>query len=151
MTLGSAYGGGTLLAAPLETIGGTGTFELSGGFENVGGAIGRINVTIATAGKYMIAAHVHVTADDTAAVQEARMRLTKNTVAITGTDTALTRNEVTAGRTSTRNGGALVHALELDAGDVIELQISASTATGDTSVQSYTGSGTTRIMAVHYG
>ena len=79
------------------------------------------------------------------------MRLTKNTVAITGTDTAIGRNEITAGRVTARNGGALLHALELDAGDVIELQISASTGSGNTSVQNFTGSGTTRIMAIHYG
>jgi hypothetical protein len=152
MTLGPAYaGGGTILVDPLEQIGSTGTFELSGGYENVGGAIGRIKVTIAVAGKYMIAAHVHVTADNVAAVQEYRMRLTKNTVAIDGTDTAIGRNEITTGYTSTREGGALYHALELDAGDVIELQVSASTGTGDTSVQNFVGSGTTRIMAIHYG
>lgn len=151
MSLEPAYGAGVAAVAPLESVGATGSFELGGGFENVGGAIGRIKVTIATAGKYMIAAHVHVTADNVAAVQEYRMRLTKNTVAITGTDTAIGRNEVTTGYTSTREGGALYHALELDVGDVIELQVSASTDSGDTSVQSFSGSGTTRIMAVHYG
>ena len=151
MTLNPAYGAGVFLEDPLEQVGSNGTFELGGGFENVGGAIGRIKVTIAVAGKYIIAAHAHVTADNVAATQEARMRLTKNTVAITGTDTAITRNESTAGRTSTRNGGALVHALELAVDDVIELQISASTDSGDTSIQSFSGSGTTRIMAVHYG
>jgi hypothetical protein len=151
MTLGPAYGSGVALEDPLEQVGSNGSFELSGGYENVGGAIGRIKITIAVAGKYMIAAHAHVTADDTAAVQESRMRLTKNTVAIDGTDTAIGRNEITVGLTSTRDGGALVHALELAVDDVIELQISASTGTGDTSVQNFAGSGTTRIMAIHYG
>ena len=152
MTIGPAYGGaGVTLEDPLEKLGSNGSFELSGGFENVGGAIGRINVTIAVAGKYMIAAHVHVTADNVAAVQEYRMRLTKNTVAVTGTDTAIGRNEITTGYTSTREGGALYHAMELDAGDVIELQISASIGTGNTSVQNWSGSGITRIQAIHYG
>lgn len=148
---GVSGGGGTTLVDVLETVGSNGSFELSGGFENVGGAIGRINVTIAVAGKYMIAAHAHVTADNVAPVQESRMRLTKNTVAIDGTDTAIGRNESGSGRIFARNGGALVHALELAVDDVIELQISASTDSGNTSVQNFTGSGTTRIMAIHYG
>ena len=139
--------GGANTPAILETVGSNGSFELGGGFENVGGAIGRINVTIVTAGRYLIAAHIHATADNVAATQEVRMRLTNDTVAITGTDTAVGRNESTAGRTSTRNGGAIVHVLDLDSGDVIELQVSASTDTGNTSVQSFGGSGQTRIMA----
>lgn len=139
--------GGADTPAILETVGSNGSFELGGGFENVGGAIGRINLTIVTAGRYLIAAHVHVTADNVAAVQESRMRLTNDTVAIASTDTAIGRNEITLGLTSTRDGGALVHILDLDAGDVIELQISASTDSGNTSVQSFGGSGKTRIMA----
>jgi hypothetical protein len=152
MTLRPAYGAaGVTLEDPLVQVGSNGSFELSGNFENVGGAIGRIKVTIAVSGKYMIFAHAHVTADNTAAVQEYRMRLTKNTVAVTDTDTAIGRNEITLGLTSTREGGTLAHAMELDAGDVVELQVNASTSTGDTSVQSWGESGKTRIMAVHYG
>jgi hypothetical protein len=148
---GVSGGGAEALADILETVGSAGSFEMAGGYENIGGGIGRVNVTIVTPGKYLIVAHVHITVDNVGAVQEAAMRLTKNTVAIANTDTAITRNEAANGLGSLREGGALVHAIELEAGDVIELQVSASTDTGNTSVQSFNNSGRTRIMAIHYG
>lgn len=153
MTLPTAYAsGGVALDDPLFAVAATSsTFELGGGFENLGSTVGRLKVTIATSGKYMIHAHVHVTTDNVASVQESRMRLTKNTVAIADTDTAIVRNELSATPATMRNGGNLFWALELVAGDIIELQVAASTDTGNTSVQSFNGSGITRLVAVHYG
>lgn len=154
MTLGPAYGagGGVTLADPLFAIAAaSSTFELNGGFENLGATVGRLKVTIVISGKYMIYAHVHVTTDNVAAVQESRMRLTKNTVAIANTDTTIVRNELDATPATMRNGGNLSWPLDLVAGDVIELQVGASTDTGNTSVQSFNGSGITRLIAVHYG
>ncbi len=151
MRLAPAYGS-VVLADPLFAIAAHGTtYELTGGFENLGTTIGRLSVTIVTPGKYMIQAHVHVTTDNVAAVQESRMRLTKNTVAIANTDTAITRNELDNGVATKREGGNMFWVLDLIKDDVIELQVSASTGTGNTSVQSFNGSGITRLIAVHYG
>lgn len=146
-----AGGGGFTPVAPLINIGSNGTFTLTGGFQNIAGAIGALSLTVVTAGLYLVSYQISALLTNVAPVSTVTSRITVNTVAVPGSDVTIGRNEVTTGYTTLRIASLGTWPLALVVGDVVEIQCSGSPGSGGESVSSFPGSGQSVLQLINYG